>query len=141
MPLKREPRLLLLALLLGWSISARADVVVVVHPKNPLNSISKDQVSNLFLGRTSSFPNGAPAKPIELPDTEPAFIAFHAKFTEMKPSRLKAHWSKLVFSMRVMPPREVSSAVEVRQLVAADPNAIGYLDQSEVEASVKVLLK
>lgn len=141
MDIRRALRFSLLVLLFGVAggRGAHAQVVVVVHPDNPLSVIGKEQIGNIFLGRTHSFPDGKPAMAVELSDTHPAFSAFHAAYTNMTPTRLKAHWAKLVFSLRAMPPREMTTPAEVRKFVAANPGAIAYLDQADADASVRVL--
>jgi ABC-type phosphate transport system substrate-binding protein len=52
---------------------------------------------------------------------------------------VKAHWSKIVFTGRGQPPRQASNASEAKKLIAENPNAIGYIDHSAVDASVRVL--
>ena len=37
--------------------------------------------------------------------------------------------------------KTVSTAAEVRALVASNPSAIGYLDSADVDATVKVVLE
>jgi hypothetical protein len=45
------------------------------------------------------------------------------------------------FTGAVSAPREASSSAETKQLVAANPSAIGYIPQQEADNTVKVLLK
>ena len=47
--------------------SAGAEIVVIVNSKNPVNSLNADQVEKLFLGKSSAFPDGAAAIPVDLP--------------------------------------------------------------------------
>jgi ABC-type phosphate transport system substrate-binding protein len=46
----------------------------------------------------------------------------------------------LVFSGKSTPLTELASSVDVKGFVAANPNAIGYLEKSAVDGSVKVVL-
>jgi len=44
-----------------------------------------------------------------------------------------------VFSGKSQPPKELPDASAVKKAVASDPKAVGYIDKSAVDASVKVL--
>jgi ABC-type phosphate transport system substrate-binding protein len=46
-----------------------------------------------------------------------------------------------VFSGKATPPKELlSSSADVKKFVAANPDAIGYIEKSAVDGSVKVVL-
>ena len=52
------------ALLLSSAIAHSEPVVVVVSATSPVAKLDKEQVANLFLGKSSSFPDGSAAVPI-----------------------------------------------------------------------------
>jgi ABC-type phosphate transport system substrate-binding protein len=114
---------------------ARADVVVIVSAKNPASSMTAEEVSQIYLGKTNKL------KPIDNGDKSPARSQFYTKVTGKDEAQIKAIWSKLVFTGKATPPRELVSSADVVKAVAADPNAIGYVDKSAVDASVKVILE
>jgi ABC-type phosphate transport system substrate-binding protein len=128
---------LTLSLVLGGTV--RADVVAVVSSKNPLASLSKSQVAEIFLGKTARFPDGTLAVPIDQEEGSPARDEFYAIFTGKSPAQLKSHWTKIIFTGRGKPPLAVSSSAEVRQLIAANPQAISYVERSAVDSTLKVL--
>ena len=45
-----------------------------------------------------------------------------------------------MFSGKAQMPKEAANPAEVKKLLDANPNAIGYLEKSAVDSSVKVLL-
>lgn len=55
-------------------------------------------------------------------------------------SQVKATWARLIFTGKAHAPREVADAAAVKKAVAADPKALGYIQKSELDPSVKVLL-
>ena len=55
-------------------------------------------------------------------------------------AQVKAAWSRLTFSGKATPPKELGSSAEVKKMVAANPNAVGYIEKSAVDGTVKVLL-
>lgn len=135
-------RLLALALLatgLDAIPAAAQDVVPVVSARSPVTSLSSSQVADIFLGKTARFPDGTQAVPIDLDEDSPARERFYARYTGKSPAQVKAHWSKLVFTGRGQPPRQAASSAEARKLVAENPSAIGYIDSSQVDSSVRVL--
>ncbi len=130
--IEQSRRLLMLGLV-GWvlSVQAMADVVVVVNKSNTDN-LSAEQVQNLFLGKAKYFPNGKPALAIQLKETAPAYQNFAKEYLHKDANQLRAYWSRLVFTGRASPPREVKDSAEVLQLVSTNPNLIGYVDNSDV---------
>jgi ABC-type phosphate transport system substrate-binding protein len=130
---------LALSLVLGGR--AMADVVAVVSPKTPLTSLTKSQVADIFLGKTARFPDGTLAVPIDQQEGSSARDEFYAVFTGKSPAQVKSHWTKIIFTGRGQPPKAVSNSAEVKTLVAANPQAISYIERSAVDATVKILLQ
>jgi hypothetical protein len=52
---------------------------------------------------------------------------------------MKAHWSKIIFTGRGRPPAEAADDAAVRDIVAGDPRAIGYIDASLVDSRLRVV--
>jgi ABC-type phosphate transport system substrate-binding protein len=121
------------ATVLALSIPAMAEVVVVVNPKAAEASMTKDQVAQFFLGKSSSM------TPVDQPDSAPIRAEFYKKVTDKDASQVKALWSKLVFTGKATMPKEVGDSAAVKKAVAADPKGIGYIEKSAVDASVKVI--
>ena len=130
-----------LAIMLCWlTASSFAAVQVIVHPSNSAN-IGKDDVNRLYTGRASSFPGGGQAVPINLVETHKTRNDFDEKALGRSSSQIKAHWSKLVFTGKGTPPKEVDSDAEVLELVANNPNIIGYVSKGAATDKVKVVLE
>lgn len=127
---------LLLATLLSGS--AVADIAVVVNPANT-NAVSADDLNRLFLGRASSFADGSKATPLNMAEGKPARDEFDSKVLNRSAAQLKAYWSKLVFTGKGTPPKELADDDAVKAAVAADSSAIGYISSSSVDSSVKVV--
>jgi ABC-type phosphate transport system substrate-binding protein len=127
------------ALCLGVSV-VRSDIVAVVSSKSPIATLTKNQVMDIFLGRRTRFPDGSSATPIDQAEGSAARVEFYTRFADMSPAQVKAFWSKIIFTGRGQPPRTVATSLEAKKLLIADPGAIGYIDQSLVDASVRVVL-
>ncbi|BBH33927.1 substrate-binding domain-containing protein [Pseudomonas sp. St290] len=121
------------------SAAVKADVVVVVATSSPVKTLARNQVADIFLGKTSRFPGGGQATPIDQTEDSPTRDEFYTTFTGKSASQLKAHWSKIIFTGRGQPPQAVSSSAEVKKRVAENPDTIGYIDTREVDGSVRAL--
>lgn len=119
----------------------QADVVAVVSSKSPITTLSNNQIADIFLGKTARFPDGRPAVPIDQAEMSLMREEFYTKFTGKSPAQIKAHWSKMIFTGRGRPPRTASNSIEARKLVAANPQAIGYIGRECIDGSVRVLLQ
>ena len=110
-----------------------AEIVVVVNPKNQASRMFSEQASQFFLGKSTLF------TPVELTEG-PVRAAFYTKVLGKDAAQVKAIWTKLVFTGKGTAPKEFASAAELKKAVAADVNAIGYLEKSQVDDTVKVIL-
>lgn len=117
-----------------------AEVAVIVHPSNN-NALDAATVSKIYLGREKSFADGQSVVPMALEETAPSSASFNDVVLKKSASQLKAYWSKLVFTGKGTPPKELASEDEMLKLVASNPNLIGFVDASKVDASVKVVFK
>jgi ABC-type phosphate transport system substrate-binding protein len=122
------------------STVALADVVVVVSAKSAAAGLNAEQVSQIFLGKASNFPSGGAAVPVDQAESSPLREEFYTKVAQKNGAQVKAYWSKLIFTGKGQPPKEVASSAEVKKALAENPNAIGYIDKAAVDASVKVVL-
>jgi ABC-type phosphate transport system substrate-binding protein len=135
-----------LCTLLGLALSlavrpVAADVVVVVSSTSSITTLSKIQVTDIFLGKVSRFPNGAPAVPIDQEEGSPARDEFYAAYAGRSPAQMKSHWAKIMFTGRGEPPKTASNSVKVKSIIAANPQAIGYIERGAVDSSVKVVVE
>eukprot|EP01030_Chromulinospumella_sphaerica_P025982 gene25982-26155_t len=92
-----------------------------------------EQAGQFFLGKSTLF------TPIEHTDG-PLRNEFYKKVLDKDATQVKAIWSKLVFTGKATAPKELGSSAEVKKAVAADVSAIGYIEKSQVDDTVKVIL-
>jgi len=110
-----------------------AEIVVIVNPKNPATRMFSEQAGQFFLGKSSLF------TPVE--HSEGALRnEFYKKVLDKDSTQVKAIWSKLVFTGKASAPKEYANSAEVKKAVAADVSAIGYIEKSQVDDTVKVIL-
>lgn len=126
--------------LAACALAAQAQVAVVVNPKSAAAAMTADQVAGIFLGKISTLPSGATAAAADQAEGSAVREQFYSKVAGKQAAQVKAAWSRLVFSGKATPPKELGSSAEVKKFVAANPDAIGYIEKSAVDGSVKVVL-
>ena len=115
------------------------EIVVVVSAKNPLTVLSANQVADIFLGKVSRFPDGNQAVAIDQMEDSAARERFYSQFTGKSIAQVRSHWSKIIFTGRGQPPRQVANSMEAKKWVAGNLNAVGYIEINLVDATVRVL--
>jgi ABC-type phosphate transport system substrate-binding protein len=115
--------------------AAHADVVVVVSAKSSASKLTKDQVADIFLGRSTSL------VPLDQAAGSPVRDEFYTKVAGQTAAQVKTLWAKLSFSGKGTPPKALGGDDEVKAQLAANPNAIAYMEKSKVDASVKTVFE
>ncbi|WP_312931163.1 phosphate ABC transporter substrate-binding protein [Stutzerimonas nitrititolerans] len=118
--------------LLGVAVLAQAEVSVIVNP-GATKAPSQSEVANIFLGKDKSM------KGVDLKDWTPTKESFYSAVTSKSESQLKSYWSGLIFTGKGQPMASVADDAAVVAKVAAEADAIGYVDSAAVNDSVKVL--
>lgn len=121
--------------------NASAEVVVIVNPKNPAASLTAEQVAAMYLGNATTFPGGGPVALADQPEAAGIRGHFYQKATGRSVAQVRATWARIMFTGKGTPPKELKSDADVKAFVAADSKAIGYVDATAVDASVKAVLK
>jgi ABC-type phosphate transport system substrate-binding protein len=122
------------AMMLTFSL-AHADVVVVVSAKSSASKLTREQVADIFLGRSTSL------VPLDQAAGSKVRDEFYTKVAGQTAAQVKTLWAKLSFSGKGTPPKALGSDDEVKAQLAANPNAIAYLEKSKVDASVKAVFE
>lgn len=137
---------LLIGLALSTALSAALPAAaqapafrIVVHASNGTESLPREDVARLFLKKTTAWPDGQPALPVDQADT-PVRRAFTRSVLERDVGAVRSHWQQMIFSGRAVPPPEKSSDADVLAFVRANVHAIGYVSAAgELGPSVKEL--
>jgi ABC-type phosphate transport system substrate-binding protein len=114
--------------------AAQAEVVVIVNPKHAAASMTAAQVADLYLGKDGSL------VPLDLKEPAALRTDFYQKVAGKDAAQVKAIWARLVFTGKQQPPKEMDNAAQVVKQVAGSEKAIGYVDKSAVDGSVKAVL-
>jgi len=126
----------LTCMLMGNSPLSFADVAIIVHPSN--NAVlSKKDVQRIFLGKLKALPGGGLAIPIDLPQKSEVRGEFNALVINKDMRQVISYWSRLIFTGKGLPPKQVSTIEEAKIIVARNPDAIAYISEAFLDETVK----
>jgi ABC-type phosphate transport system substrate-binding protein len=131
---------LMITSVLFASFSSFAEISVIVNSANT-DQINAKLIKRIYLGKIKAFPNGKKIKVLTLKDGTPETEVFRQSALKKSNSQFKSYWSKLAFTGKGTPPKEVNSAADMINAVKADASAIGFIDSAAVTGDVKVVAK
>jgi ABC-type phosphate transport system substrate-binding protein len=120
--------------------AAAESIVVVVNPESGIETLSRSDVINIFLGRFRQLPSGITAQPIDLP-VSPVRAQFYRALVNKEPAEINAYWARLIFSGRTSPPIQTEQPEEVIKALRANPGGIAYMERSKVSSREKIVFE
>jgi len=112
---------------------------VIVNKANSTSTLSKKQVSNLFLKKAKKWPDGSKAAAIDLKGNNPTRKVFSTEVHGKSTNAVKSYWQQAVFSGKGTPPVEKSSDADVINFVKQNSGAIGYVASGTNTSEVKTI--
>ncbi|HYU33281.1 MAG TPA: phosphate ABC transporter substrate-binding protein [Thermoanaerobaculia bacterium] len=132
--------LLIHLMVLGQPSSAEQGFVVIVNLSNPLSAVPREELSRIFLKKSTKWEDGSRTEPVDLAESSPVRARFSQSVHGRDTTAIKAFWQKMIFSGRDVPPAELASTAEVIAFVAARRGAVGYVSEgTSVGERVKVI--
>ena len=138
MPMQKWISLAAAAMLGSLCLPAQAELAVVVGANSPTGNMTREQLSDLYLGHTRSLPGGGGAV-LLLPQTGPIRDEFETKVLGKTDAQARAVWARLTFTGAGAPPKDVPDANDMKHRLQGDPNAVGVVDRAAVDAQLKVI--
>ena len=114
-------------------------LAIVVH-RERTEALDIEDVARIYLRKRRFWENGAPIVALHRELGTAARASFSRRVLRADPGQLRAYWDQQYFA-GIFPPEVLSSDAAVKRYVAADRDAIGYIEWSEVDDSVRVVLK
>ncbi len=126
-----------IAYALGSGATGR--IAVVVGRGSTVTEISKDTLRDVYLRRQRVWSDGSRAIPVNLPPDNDVRQRFSDLVLGRSPQDLVAYWNARYFE-GIMPPVVISSAAAIRAYLSAQPGAIAYLAEEDVDETCRTLL-
>ena len=128
----------LVATVIAGSAGA-ADLVVIVHPERE-ERLGVAEIAQIYLKKRRFWEGGERILPVNRSSGTPARRAFERViFGEHARDRV-VYWNRQYFD-GILPPATLASDEAVKRFVASERLAIGYIDASLVDDSVRVVIR
>lgn len=132
--------LVLLALAVAGRVEAQSSFVVVVNESNPATSITRDELSKVFLKKITVWRNKQPVVVVDQGDKSPVRLQFTRSVHRREITSVQSYWQQQIFAGRAVPPQVRATDAEVLAFVAGNPSAVGYVSAgAALPAGVKAL--
>lgn len=135
-------RVLVMALALVCGAASHADesqIVVVVSKDNPVDSMTRSQLIDLYMGRYVAFPDGRKAQPVDLSGDNALKEAFYQQLIGMPLARVNSYWSKIKFTGRAKPPVRLDTENDALVFLLEQKQGIAYVRRDSVNEDLKVI--
>jgi len=110
---------------------------VIAHPSTNVASLSRAELSAIFMRRTRSWRDGAEVRPVE-PASQRMRERFSRAIHGKSAAYVTRYWHRVIFAGRGLPPEALSSDAAVIEYVKTHRGAIGYVETAPGNG-VKVL--
>ena len=132
---------LITMILLGatTSIAGEDHFRVIVNPDNPVTSVDRDFLRDVYLKKATEWSGGETVRPVDLSSRFHIREVFTHEVVRKTASQLKNYWNQQIFSGKGIPPVEADSTAEVINYVLANPGAVGYLPADVDPGRAKVV--
>ncbi len=131
--------LMMVVLIFAATVAHADEVVLIVNPANSLSEITLKDVKKIYLGKSKFFPGEGKVIPADQPEKSTIRKVFYDVMIDKSASKLKAYWSKRIFTGKGTPPIIKKDDEAMLAWVAEQPLALGYVYRKSVNDSVKVL--
>ena len=123
----------------GSSRAAAPAFRVIVNPANASAALDRRFLTEVFLKRSTRWPNGELIRPVDLGTESAVRRRFSEEVLNRSVAAVKSYWQQMIFSGRAIPPPELDSDEEVIRYVARFPGAVGYVSGAGELTGVKVV--
>ena len=134
--MRKMLRLFFISFLLLFGAYSIAEPVLITHPDNQIDVISRQDLKNLWLGYRSTV-NEVHFEIIDLDEGHPIRVQFYQDFIGYSVRQLKAHWATQVFKGNGFPPARLASEADLLQWISARPNRLGYIDSAREDGRAR----
>lgn len=119
---------------------AVADVAIVVHPDNPESNLRAEELVRILRQEQRRWKAGGPVYLVFQASGSPAREIVLRRVFRMTDIELKQLWLTKLYRGEIAAfPHVAPSEAAVRRVVGLAPQALGFLDASAVDGTVKVL--
>ena len=114
--------------------------VVIVNAASPLQSMTREQVSNIFLKKAVALPAGVQAMPVDLDGRNKVRSEFSQYVHRKSMVAIGNYWKQQIFAGKEVPPPAMASENDIITFVRGNPDAVGYVSATHpLGAGIRIL--
>ncbi|MFQ5608348.1 MAG: hypothetical protein ACE5GA_10405 [Candidatus Zixiibacteriota bacterium] len=114
-----------------------AEIAVIVHEENSMSSLSLKELSRLYLGKTTIFPDDTR---VQLGEDSATEEEFYRVVLNWSPVKVAKHWIKQVFSgASGSPPHRFKRVRDIADFVDDNRGAICFLSADKLDSTMNVI--
>lgn len=127
---------------LGHAQEAKETILVIANKSVATRALTRDELRPLFQTKKNEWPDGASARPFNLPEADSTRRGFDAAVLGLDPDRVARYWIDRKIRGSDRPPQTAPSAAVMMAVVGKTPGALGYVDgKVALSPNVKVVAK
>lgn len=120
--------------------AAGSSYVVIVNSANPVDTLTRDQISRIFLKKTTRWQSGHETMPVDLAGRADVRMTFSKAVHQKSAVAINSYWQQQIFAGKDVPPPAMRSERDVVEFVRNTPDAIGYVSaNTELGRSIKIV--
>ena len=128
----------LLLLLVFAGTCMAEEILLVTQANNPVNSLTRQEVRNIFLGKKTTWSDGQNIV-VFIQQDNTATNLFSREYLAKSPQQFYTYWKKALFTGTGNPPITLSNDSEMKAFISAKRSSIGYIGAEALDGSVKEL--
>ena len=128
-----------LTLLLTSSLVA-AELVIITNKSTQEKRLTKNTLADMYLDKVKTYPDGTRVRAVDQAPGSDARKTFYQAILGKSETQVNRYWAKRRYSGKGKPPMVISGDEAVKNWIANNPGAIGYIDKKNLDNSVKALL-
>lgn len=102
---------------------------IIVHPGSKITTLSKAEIKDIFLGKTTTWKDGTPIVVLNLGDKD-IHEAFTKEYTGKTASQYEKFWKKIVFTGKGKMPKSERNEKKMISSISKKAGAIGYVSDA-----------
>jgi len=108
-------------------VFAENNLVIIANNQVPVNSLSSEEIKNIFLGKKTQWDNGEKIKFVLFKKSELS-KKFLKEYIKKTPSQYKRYWKGLCFTGKARTPKTFQTQKDIIEYISNNKNTIGYIN-------------
>jgi len=129
---------ILFVALLAPDLSLAGRIDIITNENVPASTLDRDDVKQIFLGKKTTWDNGAKIVFVVQARTEASDL-FLKTYVLKNAYQYDIYWKKQVFTGKGKAPKSFSSDQDLVQFVSQTPGAIGYVSSGTATGKAKTI--